>query len=76
MSVGKKGRLCLACWPKVRLYRNKTWPNKDDYVIRPGRNDVRMVRWACNVTPEVKISAMERRGRPQSDESIQNRKLE
>lgn len=45
-------------------------------MIRPGRNDVRMVRWACNVTPEVKISAMERRGRPQSDESIQNRKLE
>ena len=31
------------------LYRNKTWPVKQENFISLGRNDTSMVRWMCNV---------------------------
>ena len=41
------------------LYGSETWPDKDEYMIRLDKNDIRMVSWECNVRSEDRISAEE-----------------
>ena len=45
------------------LYTNETWSGIEEDVIRPERNDARMVRWMCSVKPEDKIFEDELRTR-------------
>ena len=42
------------------LYVSDIWPDKDDCMIRPDKNDLVMVTWTCNVTSEDRIFAEER----------------
>lgn len=41
------------------LYVSDIWPDKDDCMIRPDKNDQVMVTWICNVTSEDRIFAEE-----------------
>ena len=43
------------------LYGSDIWPDKDDCMIRPDKNDLVMVTWICNVTSEDRIFPEERR---------------
>ena len=63
LPLGEKGRLYSACVRSILLYGSETRSIKEEDVIRLERNDVRMVRWTCNVKPEDKISAEELRSR-------------
>lgn len=47
------------CGSSVIKHGSKTWQVKEHNVIRLERNDTRMVRWMCNVSPDDKISAVE-----------------
>ena len=60
MSLTATGRLYSACVNSVMLYGKGTWLVKDENKIRL-EWDLKMVRWACNVRPEYRISAEELR---------------
>ena len=52
-----KGRLCSICVLSVTLYGIEAWPVKEEDVIRLEQNDLRIIRWMCNVSPEDGIPA-------------------
>ena len=54
-----KGTLYSACLCCVIIYGSETYPVKEEDVIRPERDDPKMVRWMCNVRPEDRISGYE-----------------
>lgn len=43
------------------MHRGEAWSVKEDDVIKLKRNDIRMVRWMCNVSPKNGISVEELR---------------
>ena len=60
--LGAKGRFAYFAWARsLMLYGSETWPSKEEDAIRPERNNESMVRWVCNVRPEVSIFVEELR---------------
>ena len=50
------------------LYGSWIWPVNHQDVVRIEIDDARMVRWMCNVRPEVRISVEELRARLKCEE--------
>ena len=48
-SLQAKGRMYQACVRIAMLY-GETWAVKECYLQRLERNDMRMIRWICNVS--------------------------
>lgn len=70
-SLRSKGRVYQACVRSVMLYGSETWALKESDLQRLERNDMRMIRWMCNVTLKDRKSSLELRGRLGLD-SIRN----
>ena len=49
-SLRLKGKLYAACVRSVMLYGSETWVIKKEDERRCERNEMRMVRWMCDVT--------------------------
>jgi len=49
-SLQAKGRMYQACVRSVMLYGSETWAVKECDLQRLERNDMRMIRWICNVS--------------------------
>ena len=49
-SLRKKGKLYAACVGSVMMYGSKTWVITKEDERRCERNEMRMVRWMCDVT--------------------------
>ena len=62
-SLRTRGRAFEACVRSVVLYGSETWPVKEEDLVRLERNDMRMVRWMCNVTLKDRKSSEELRDR-------------
>ena len=68
LPLGAKSRLYFACVHRIMLYGSWTWPVNHQDVVRIEIDDARMVRWMCNVRPEVRISVEELRARLKCEE--------
>ena len=62
-SLCTRGHVFEACVRSVVLYGSETWPVKEEDLARLERNDMRMVRWMCNVTLKDRKSSEELRDR-------------
>ena len=58
-SFHSKGRVYQACVRSVMLYGSETWAAKEEDLVRLERNDMRMIRWMCNVTLKDRKSSEE-----------------
>ncbi|KAK3891496.1 hypothetical protein Pcinc_004586 [Petrolisthes cinctipes] len=56
-----KGR--VACVRSVMMYGSETWPVRVEDMCCMERNDMRMIRWMCNVSLKNRLRAEELRGR-------------
>lgn len=63
LSLLAKGRLYEACVRSVMLYGSETWAVKEEDLVRLERNDMRMIRWMCNVSLRDRESSDELRSR-------------
>ena len=63
ISLRTKGRVFDACVRSIVLYSSETWAVKTDDLNRLERNDMRMVRWMCNVSLKDRKSSQELRDR-------------
>ena len=60
-SLRLKGKLDAACVRSVLLYGSETWVIKKEDERRCERNEMRMVRWMCDVTLKDRKSNVELR---------------
>ncbi|KAK3896219.1 hypothetical protein Pcinc_000141 [Petrolisthes cinctipes] len=58
-----KGRVYQACVPSVMMYGSETWPVRVEDMCCMERNDMRMIRWMCNVSLKNRLRSEELRGR-------------
>ena len=58
-----KDRLYQACVVRSVLYGSKTWPVRAEELQCVERNDMRMMRWICNISLRERISSEELRRR-------------
>ncbi len=78
LPLSTKGRLFDACVRSVRLYGSETWATKVDDLQKLERNDMRMIRWICNVSLKDGHSSDQLRDRLKLDrisDCVQKRRL-
>ena len=78
LSLPTKGRVYQACVHSKMMYGSETWPVKAEDVSCMEQNDMRMIRWMCNVSVKDRLSSKELRKRLHVDSigsCMQNRRL-
>lgn len=78
LSLPTKGRVYQACVRSTMMYGSETWLVKAEDVSRIEQNDMRMIRWMCNVGVKDRLSSKELRKRLHLDSigsCMQNRRL-
>ena len=73
-----KGRLYQACVRLAMLHGSETWPVRAEELQCMERNDMRMIRWMCNVSLKDRVSSEELRRRLRLESistCLQNRRL-
>ena len=73
-----KGRVYQACVRSVMMYGSETWPVRVEDICCMERNDMRMIRWMCNVSLKDRLRSDELRGRLNLESigrCVQNRRL-
>ena len=78
LPLTTKGRVYQACVRSVMMYGSETWPVRAEDMCCMERNDMRMIRWMCNVSLKDRLRSDELRGRLNLESigrCVQNRRL-
>ena len=78
LPLSTKGRVYQACVRSVMMYGSETWPVRAEDMCCMERNDMRMIRWMCNVSLKNRLRSDELRGRLNLESigrCVQNRRL-
>ena len=63
LPLSTKGRVYQACVCSVMMYGSETWPVRAEDMCYMEKNDMRMMRWMCNVSLKGRLKSDELRAR-------------